>query len=95
MNKSSKKPMNKTSAAVTAITSLLSLGAAALATPAMAADKAATEKCYGVTKAGKNDCAGAAHSCAGQSKVDADGKDWIEVPKGTCEKLANGSITAK
>jgi uncharacterized membrane protein len=86
--------MNKTPAAM-AIGSLLALGAAVFATPTFAADTPDTEKCYGVSKAGKNDCAGAAHACAGQSKVDAAGKDWINVPKGTCGKLANGSLTAK
>jgi uncharacterized membrane protein len=60
--------MNKTSATVTAISSLLTLGAAAFATPAFAADKVEMEKCYGVVKAGKNDCAGPAHACAGQAK---------------------------
>jgi uncharacterized membrane protein len=53
------------------------------------------EKCYGVAKAGKNDCAGPAHACAGQSKVDGGGKEWLSVPKGTCERLAGGSLTAK
>lgn len=51
------------------------------------------EKCYGVAKAGKNDCAAkdGAHSCAGQSKKDNDNMTWIYVPKGLCDKLANGS----
>lgn len=78
-----------------AISSLLTLGLATVATPSFAADKPDLEKCYGVTKAGKNDCAAGAHACAGQSKMDGGGKDWIEVPKGTCDKLANGSLTAK
>jgi uncharacterized membrane protein len=87
--------MNKTNATITAISSLLTLGAAAFATPTFAADKADMEKCYGVAKAGKNDCAGASHACSGQSKMDAQGKDWISVPKGTCERLAGGSLTVK
>lgn len=87
--------MKTTHAAVTAIGSLLALGSAVFAVPASAADKPNMEKCYGVAKAGKNDCAGAAHACAGQSKVDGGGKDWLEVPKGTCERLAGGSLTAK
>ena len=87
--------MKKTSATITAIGSLLSLGAAAFATPVMAADKTDMEKCYGVAKAGKNDCAGAAHSCAGQAKADAGGKEFIAVPKGTCERLSGGSLSAK
>ena len=50
------------------------------------------EKCYGVSKAGKNDCANKAktHSCAGQAKTDGDTGEWIYVPKGLCEKLVNG-----
>jgi uncharacterized membrane protein len=87
--------MKKTSATVTAISSLLTLGAAALAAPAFAADKADMEKCYGVAKAGKNDCAGPAHACAGQAKVDSGGKEFIAVPKGTCARLAGGSLTPK
>ena len=87
--------MKKTSATVTAISSLLTLGAAALATPTFAADKVDMEKCYGVVKAGKNDCAGPAHACAGQAKVDSGGKEFVALPKGTCVRLAGGSLTAK
>ena len=43
------------------------------------------EKCYGVSKAGKNDCAaGPGTSCAGTSKIDYQGNSWMLVPKGTC-----------
>jgi uncharacterized membrane protein len=87
--------MKKTSATITAISSLLTLGAAAFATPTFAADKPDMEKCYGVSKAGKNDCAGAAHACAGQSKMDASGKDFISLPKGTCERLSGGTLMTK
>jgi uncharacterized membrane protein len=87
--------MKKTSATVTAISSLLTLGAAALATPSFAADKVDMEKCYGVVKAGKNDCAGPAHACAGQAKVDSGGKEFVAVPKGTCARLSGGSLTPK
>ena len=59
------------------------------------AAKPEREKCYGVAKAGKNDCAGPAHACSGQSKQDASGQEYIVVPKGTCERLVNGSLTAK
>ena len=52
------------------------------------------EKCYGVAKAGQNDCATASgsHSCAGQSKKDNDPAEWKYVAKGTCEK-AGGKLT--
>ncbi len=87
--------MKKTSATLTAIGSLLTLGAAVMATPTWAADKPEMEKCYGVAKAGKNDCAGPSHSCQGQAKVDSGPKEFIEIPKGTCERLTGGSLTAK
>jgi len=85
----------KTPATVQAIGALLALGAATLTTPAFAADKADQEKCYGVAKAGKNDCAAGTHDCAGQAKVTADGRDFVQVPKGTCERLNGGSLAPK
>lgn len=46
------------------------------------------DKCYGISMAGKNDCAsGAGSTCAGTSKVDYDGKAWKYVAKGTCETI--------
>jgi uncharacterized membrane protein len=57
--------------------------------------KGATEKCYGIAKAGKNDCGANGHSCAGQAVKDGDGKEWIKVPKGTCEKIVGGSLAPK
>jgi uncharacterized membrane protein len=52
-----------------------------------------TEQCFGVAKAGKNDCKAGAHDCAGKSTVDADPQSFVVVPKGTCEKIAGGSLT--
>lgn len=49
------------------------------------------EKCYGIAKAGQNDCGTATHSCAGESKKDNDKKEWILVPAGLCEKIVGGS----
>jgi uncharacterized membrane protein len=64
------------------------------------ADQAATrtvagEKCYGIAKAGLNDCQTASHSCAGASTKDSDGVSWIYVPVGTCQKITGGSVTPK
>jgi uncharacterized membrane protein len=74
-------------------------GLVAFTGPAFSADdaakKPASEKCYGVAKAAKNDCATGAHSCQGEAKKDGDAKEWINVPKGTCERLVNGSLAAK
>lgn len=58
----------------------------ALATP-VAAQAADQEKCYGIAKAGENDCASAAHACSGNSTVALDGREWKYAPAGTCEKL--------
>jgi uncharacterized membrane protein len=54
----------------------------------------ATEKCYGIAKAGKNDCAGAAHACAGQGKKDGAATEWVKVPAGTCERIVGGKLGA-
>ena len=53
------------------------------------------EKCYGVSKAGKNDCQTKASSCAGTSKQNAQADAWIYVPKGACEKIVNGNLQPK
>ena len=87
--------MKITPSARSAVSALLTLSAAALAAPAWSADNPNMEKCYGVTRAGKNDCAGPTHACVGQSQVDGSGKDFIEVPKGTCDRLTGGSLTPK
>ncbi len=78
---------------VTAISGLLALGAAGLASHAVAADD--VEKCYGVVKAGQNDCQTANSSCAGTSKVDGQGDAWVYLPAGTCEKIVGGSLEPK
>ena len=53
------------------------------------------EKCFGVAKAGKNDCQTANSSCAGTSKRNGQGDAWLYVPKGSCERLVGGSLQAK
>lgn len=54
---------------------------------------AETEKCAGIVKAGKNDCGTSKSSCAGSVKADRDSEAWILLPKGTCERIAGGTIT--
>lgn len=68
--------------------------AAALALPAAAQAQGNMEKCYGVAKAGKNDCQTANSSCAGTSKKDNQPDAWIAVPRGTCDKIVGGKPTA-
>jgi len=83
----------KTALLSTAIGGVLALGMLNVA--AQAADDPSTEKCFGIAKAGKNDCAGAAHACAGQSTANASAKEFVKLPKGTCERIVGGSLTAK
>lgn len=76
-----------------AFVGLVALGLAGVAGQA-AAQKAETEKCAGIVKAGKNDCGTSKSSCAGTAKADRDPETWIYVPKGTCERIAGGTVTA-
>lgn len=75
-----------------ALAGLLAVGMIAASGSALAADMN-KEKCFGVAKAGQNDCGSnkSKHSCAGQSKVDNDPNDFKLVPSGTCEKMG-GSL---
>jgi uncharacterized membrane protein len=65
---------------------------AALATPLVAFAAPApvpsfqAEKCYGIAKAGLNDCQTATHSCAGPATKNMDPASWIYVPAGTCAR---------
>jgi uncharacterized membrane protein len=77
--------------------------AAAIAAPTLlSAQKPAempsfkAEKCYGIAKAGKNDCASTGNnSCGGSSKVNSDPKAWIYVPAGYCERIVGGTLQPK
>ena len=51
------------------------------------------EKCYGISKAGQNDCGTARHSCAGKATKDNAPDEWRYVPRGTCDKMG-GKTTA-
>lgn len=74
-------------------------GGIALGSFASAAEPAAKkEKCYGVAKAGANDCAaGPGTSCAGTSTRDYQGNAWKLVDAGSCVKMetpaGKGSLT--
>ena len=48
------------------------------------------ERCYGIARAGANDCANAVHSCAKQASANSDQREWIAVPRGTCRRIAGG-----
>ena len=52
------------------------------------------EKCYGVAKAGHNDCGTAQHNCAGEAKKDGAKEDWVLMPNGLCKKIVGASSHA-
>jgi len=81
--------MDQKTLVAAAVAGLFALGAQG---GALAADQ--QEKCWGVAKAGQNDCGSnkTAHSCAGQSKASYDPNDFKAVKTGTCEKMG-GSLT--
>ena len=74
------------------IVSLLAAGLAAGASPALAKGHE-VEKCAGIVKAGKNDCGTSHSSCHGSIQTNGDREAWIEVPKGTCDKIVGGYVT--
>jgi uncharacterized membrane protein len=84
--------MKTTTLISSALAAVIAIGAI---TAHAADDKAATEKCYGIAKAGKNDCASNGHSCAGQSKAQGNGKEWVKLPAGTCDRIVGGSTSPK
>lgn len=74
-----------------AIAAVVSVGMGMAANEIQAAPKQKMEQCYGIAKAGKNDCGTKTHSCAGQAKVSNNPNEWILVPKGSCKNL-DGSL---
>ncbi len=84
--------MDKRALLQSALASVLAISAAGVAGTALAQD--GKEKCFGIAKAGQNDCANKAgtHACAGQSKMDMAADDWKAVPKGTCDQMG-GALT--
>jgi uncharacterized membrane protein len=83
--------MKSTVVTASAVGAALSMAVAALAAPA-AAPAFKSEKCFGVAKAGRNDCQTSNTSCAGTSRRDGQGDAWLYVPAGTCERLVGGSV---
>lgn len=77
-----------------ALATAITLGALGTQAPAFAADKTDVEKCYGIAKAGKNDCKTLSNACAGHSVTDAQADAFIALPKGACERISGGSLEA-
>jgi uncharacterized membrane protein len=59
---------------------------------AEAESRGATEPCFGIARAGKNDCRTHAHVCAGWSRRDGDPGAYVYVPAGTCERIVGGRL---
>ena len=78
---------------VSAVAGVVALGIAQAADDS----KAPKDKCYGIAKAGANDCASAtgSHSCAGTATKDNDKGDWKYVDKGTCDKMGGSMMAPK
>lgn len=86
------KTVNTTTSSLVGALALAATITTANAAPV--AQPAGSEKCYGVAKAGKNDCAAGVHSCAGQGTKNFDKTAFVYLPAGACTKLAGGSLTA-
>ncbi|KTD63979.1 BufA1 family periplasmic bufferin-type metallophore [Legionella spiritensis] len=85
---------NKEKVIGAAMTAFLAITVANSAVAAEDSSGSSTEKCYGVVKAGSNDCATATSSCAGSATKDGQRNAFVFVPAGLCEKLVGGSTTA-
>jgi len=85
MTKTSKSDLAKI-IAFTTISTLITTQQALAAEPVM-------EKCYGIVKAGLNDCQTATTSCAGSATKDSQADAFLFLPKGLCEKIVGGSLT--
>lgn len=87
--------MNKDIILRSAIAGLFTLGAVAITEQAVAGAPKGMEECYGIAKAGMNDCATKKHSCAGQVQKDGDKDEYVYVPVGTCKKIVGGLLIKK
>lgn len=84
--------MTKSNALIaSAVAAVLAMPASVLGGPAPKPTFDA-EKCFGIAKAGKNDCQTANSSCAQTSKRDRQADAWVYTPVGTCAKVVGGSL---
>lgn len=81
--------------AIAAVASLAAAGVAQSQNGPAPKPEFSFEKCYGVSKAGMNDCQTNTHSCAGTATADNQGDAWIYMPSGSCSKLTGGSTEPK
>lgn len=80
--------------AMMALAAVTATGLSVATVSAHAAGGGKMEKCYGVAKAGKNDCGGKGlnHGCGGHATKSGDPNEWIKVPQGTCDKIVGGKL---
>lgn len=88
--------MNKRHALIAAALASVCAAATTASAHGTPANKGEQERCYGIAKAGQNDCGSAtgSHACAGMATKDNDPDEWKYVAKGTCEK-AGGKLLAE
>jgi uncharacterized membrane protein len=87
---------NKEKLIKSAAAAFLSLSAANTAIGASSdSSTTSTEKCYGIARAGMNDCATASSSCTGSAKKDNQADAFLLLPKGLCEKIVGGQLKSK
>ena len=93
--------MKKNGICHSAVAGILTLGLMATASPAFANDKEkmegmmdqkGMEKCFGIAKAGMNDCKSGLHGCKGKAKADGEKDSFVLVPNGTCNKIVAGNL---
>lgn len=87
--------MQNTRYVITAAIAVLTSAGLLASTAAQAAGAvvcAEQERCYGIAKAGKNDCATSSSACSGSAKQDNQKDAWVYVPKGMCLKVAGGTL---
>lgn len=89
------KPNSKVTVSAVASAVSLALGAAAQAQTHPERPTYKYEKCYGIAKAGQNDCFSASNACGGTSAEDGQKDAWIYVPDGTCKKVVGGILDKK
>ena len=78
-----------------AVAGLIALGLSASVAAEPVKQPSGTEKCYGIAKAGQNDCGTAKHACAAMGKADNDATEWKYVAKGTCEQMGGKNAAEK
>lgn len=87
--------MKTTRSVITAAIAALTGSGIFVSTTAQAAGAvvcAEQERCYGIAKGSKNDCATSSSVCSGSAKQDNQKDAWIYVPKGMCQKIAGGTL---